>query len=78
MKPYKSTGKKCVNRFLFLPRMIKHIFYNIETKCNERFCMLYAWMRENASEEIERNRRRFNGEIFELNCVISDVPQDVL
>jgi hypothetical protein len=35
-------------------------------------------MRENASEETERNRNRFNGEIFEVNCVTTDIPQDVL
>jgi hypothetical protein len=36
------------------------------------------WMAENGSVENERNKMRFNGEIFEMNSVITDVPQDAL
>jgi hypothetical protein len=58
--------------------MIKHIFYNTQTNCKEGFCILYMWMAENESVEIERNKRRFNGEIFEVNVVTTDVLQDAL
>lgn len=36
------------------------------------------WMAESASVEIEWNKRRFTGEIFDEIIVTTDVPHDAL